>query len=155
MSSDESHLDEAINETPKRGPFLSSADAKRTWQCPLCDHTLRYSAGTRDVAEMAANSHVSRQHKGEKLIVILPDDAPPSHAGTISMIWQCPFCDTALRVPEDEYQRGLTVHAHLVQKHRYHTQDVEPECQVTQPSGQTWQRGRQWTLPKNRRWTPW
>ena len=73
MSSDESHLDAAINETPKRGPFPSSSNAKRTWQCPFCDHTLRYSATTREVAEMAANSHVSRQHKGESVIVILPD----------------------------------------------------------------------------------
>jgi hypothetical protein len=73
MNSDDTHLDAAINETPKRGPFLSSADTKRTWQCPFCDHSLRYSATTRDVAEMAANSHVSRQHKGENVIVILPD----------------------------------------------------------------------------------
>lgn len=73
MSSDESHLDAAINETPKRGPFPSFADTKRVWRCPFCDHELSYAFKTKGAAELAANSHIARQHKSENLIVILPD----------------------------------------------------------------------------------
>ena len=56
---------------PETGPFSSSEQAKRTWQRPFCDHALQYSATTKEVAEMAANSHSGRQHKNEALIVIL------------------------------------------------------------------------------------
>lgn len=130
MNSDDTHLDVAINETPKRGPFSSSAESKRTWQCPLCDHTLQYSTTTREVAEMAANSHVSRQHKGERLIVILPDGDPPSPGGTISAIWRCPFCEVTLKVPDDEQERDLTVHGHLVERHRFREPQRKVECRV-------------------------
>ena len=131
MNDDETQLDAVINEAPKRGPFPSSEQAKRTWQCPFCDHALQYSATTREVAEMAANSHVGRQHKNEALIVILPDDAPPSRGGTISVLWQCPICDTTMKVPDDDDERALTVNAHLVERHRYRVR--EPDS-----SGREW-----------------
>lgn len=73
MNPDDTLLKEVINETPKRGPFSFTNEGKCTWQCPFCDHALAYSAMARDAAELAANSHVSRQHKRKKLIVMLPD----------------------------------------------------------------------------------
>ena len=155
MNGDDTHLAAAINETPKRGPFSFSADTKRTWQCPFCDHTLRYSPATREVAELGANSHVNRQHKGEKLIVILPDDAPLSRAGAISVIWQCPFCDVTLKVSDDEHQRSLEVQGHLVEKHRYHEQQTLVECQVPGLSPQSWRNRRRRNRPATRRWGQW
>jgi hypothetical protein len=50
-------------------PVLS--DDRRVWQCPHCDHCLSYRHQDRGVAELAANSHVNRQHTGAKTIVIL------------------------------------------------------------------------------------
>lgn len=68
MSSGDNHLDETVNRAPERGSFSSS---KRGWKCPFCDHSLTYDAESKDVAEMAANSHVSRQHKQKKMILVL------------------------------------------------------------------------------------
>ena len=53
---------------------------KLCWACPHCDHFLMYRAQDRDVAELAANSHVCRQHRETKTIVLLPsldDDLLP------------------------------------------------------------------------------
>ena len=74
MSSDDSLPDEAVNRAPERGSFSSSTE--RTWKCPFCDHTLTYEAKNRDVAELAAHSHISRQHKQKNMILVLPDTDP-------------------------------------------------------------------------------
>ena len=63
---------------PGSPPISSRAEAGRSadrqiWQCPYCDHRLSYRPQDRDVAEMAANSHVVRQHKVAGSIVIPPE----------------------------------------------------------------------------------
>ena len=68
MSSDDTHLDEAVNRAPDRGSFSFS---KRVWKCPFCDHSLTYTEENMDVAEMAVNSHISRQHKQKKMTLVL------------------------------------------------------------------------------------
>ena len=35
------------------------------WQCPYCDHTLKYADGQEDVVEMAVASHLTRWHSGQ------------------------------------------------------------------------------------------
>jgi len=66
-------------EAPPGGPPLlpisesGLPDDRQVWQCPHCDHCLRYRPQDRSVAELAANSHVSRQHKATKTIIILSE----------------------------------------------------------------------------------
>ena len=126
MSDDHAWKSE-INEAPKRGSFLSSTGApggpppaRHVWQCPLCSHFLTYTARTRDAAEMAANSHVSRLHTSERaLVILLPDDEPGGGSGSVSVVWQCPFCDVRLKLPDIE--RTTTdpaIKAHLGERHR-------------------------------------
>ena len=161
MSSDDKSWESGINEPPQRGSFSSDEPnttgrvVKSLWQCPFCDHTLMYSAHTKDVAEIAANSHVSRQHKNEELIVIFPDDDRPSPAGAISTIWLCPFCEVVIKVPEDERECRLAVRAHLIEAHRYHVHAPASECGVAKASSQA---GRDTTRrhgPAMRRWAAW
>ena len=71
--SDQGRFDDFVNGAPQRGSFSFSEARRQTWQCPFCDHTLSYQDKTKSVAELAANSHISRQHKNERLIVLLPD----------------------------------------------------------------------------------
>ena len=35
---------------------------KEEWQCPYCDHSLRYRPAITDVAELAIRSHMERRH---------------------------------------------------------------------------------------------
>ena len=86
-SGDENCWESAIDEPPNRGSFSFSSAAptacvtREVWHCPFCDHELSYVSKTKDAAELAANSHIARQHKGENVIVILPDagDAATAH----------------------------------------------------------------------------
>jgi len=73
----ENGFDEFVNEAPKRGFFSSSEAPRLLWQCPFCDHSLSYKESTRDAAELAANSHLSRQHKAENAIILLHDAPRP------------------------------------------------------------------------------
>lgn len=78
-SGDENCWESAIDEPPNRGSFSFSSAAptacvtREVWHCPFCDHELSYVSKTKDVAELAANSHIARQHRSENVIVILPD----------------------------------------------------------------------------------
>ena len=77
-SDDDKSWESAINEAPKRGPFPFLTPPgkdveRRVWNCPFCDHELRYTFPSKDAAELAANSHMSRQHKRESMFVVLPD----------------------------------------------------------------------------------
>lgn len=38
--------------------------SQRVWHCPFCDHSLIYSEEHREVARLAAKSHVGRRHSG-------------------------------------------------------------------------------------------
>lgn len=35
------------------------------WQCPYCDHSLKYAEGQEDVVELAIASHLTRRHTGQ------------------------------------------------------------------------------------------
>ena len=79
-SDDDKSWDSAINEAPNRGSFSSftppTNDAMRyVWRCPFCEHWLRYTIESKETAELAANSHMSRQHKQAGMVVVLPDEA--------------------------------------------------------------------------------
>ena len=64
-----------VRETPVFSYRFADTDgtgAQTRWQCPYCAHSLEYAPRDREVAELAANSHVNRQHKAAKAIVLLP-----------------------------------------------------------------------------------
>ena len=86
MSSEDSLPDEAVNRAPERGSISSSG---RNWKCPFCDHSLTYEAKNRDVAELAAHSHINRQHKQKKMILVLPD-ADPGRADPVGESFPLP-----------------------------------------------------------------
>ena len=69
-----------VRETPVSSHRFADTDATGTqtrWQCPYCAHCLEYAPRDREAAELAANSHVNRQHKAAKSVVIQPE---PSEA---------------------------------------------------------------------------
>ena len=35
------------------------------WQCPLCDHSLKYGDGQEDIVALAVASHMTRRHIGQ------------------------------------------------------------------------------------------
>lgn len=76
-------FEDIVEETPLRGSsFLSHDGIRQVWQCPYCDHTLQFTEDTIDAAELGANSHITRQHKVERTIVVfsrnesLPETRP-------------------------------------------------------------------------------
>jgi hypothetical protein len=79
MGSEKQQASDDGGEAPQGGrpsPLLPQADeatGKETWNCPYCEHSLRYTLRDREVAELAANSHVNRQHRDVKTIIVLPD----------------------------------------------------------------------------------
>lgn len=46
-----------VHETPS-----VSGTTMEQWQCPHCDHCLRFRSEHRDTARLAASSHMKRQH---------------------------------------------------------------------------------------------
>ena len=36
---------------------------KQEWQCPYCDHSLRYRPENSEIAELAVLSHMQRRHR--------------------------------------------------------------------------------------------
>jgi hypothetical protein len=81
MDSENQQASDDIGEAPQGGhpsPLLPQAhepNDKETWNCPYCEHSLRYSLRDREVAELAANSHVNRQHRDVMTIIVLPDNS--------------------------------------------------------------------------------
>ena len=79
MDSENGSASEGNGEDPQGGrpsPVLAEAhkaNDKQEWTCPYCEHSLRYSLRDREVAELAANSHINRQHRDVKTIIILPE----------------------------------------------------------------------------------
>ena len=53
---------EIINDAITKAQGISGT-VRKSWKCPFCDHGFMYGATDADVAEMAANSHLNRQHK--------------------------------------------------------------------------------------------
>ena len=78
-SEDRTTAADGIEEAPQRSQPLPScsavpqSDGKQTWKCPHCEHFLSYRLRDREVAELAANSHIRRQHKAAETIVMLPE----------------------------------------------------------------------------------
>ena len=35
------------------------------WQCPLCEHSLKYGDGQEDIVALAVASHMTRRHIGQ------------------------------------------------------------------------------------------
>ena len=38
---------------------------------------------------------------------------------SVSEVWQCPFCESRLKITDDETGRRAAVLGHLIEKHRY------------------------------------
>lgn len=80
MDSENQQASDDIGEAPQGDrpsplfPHPHEPSDKETWRCPYCEHSLRYSFRDREVAELAANSHVNRQHRDVKTIIVLPDN---------------------------------------------------------------------------------
>ena len=84
-----------------------------------------------------------------------PAGRPVRNGESVSVIWQCPFCDGSMKVPDDEHDRGLAVRAHLVEKHRYQLLDVTFEEPVSKPSPRKWRDQPRWRGPASWRCPTW
>lgn len=72
MSATETTQHQRIDWVPgNRGSFsrmtvlMERKKEMEDWECPHCSHSIRYAPCDADVAQMAAESHLSRRHRSE------------------------------------------------------------------------------------------
>lgn len=84
-------------------------------------------------------------------------EPPAAQSGeSISEIWKCPFCETAMKVSDDGHERGVAVQAHLVERHRYRELDATvEEAPVEKPVPRNWRDRPAWQGSARGRRTAW